>query len=285
MPEVPVDFDAIIVAGGRGSRLGGVVKADLRVGGERLLDRVLAAARHARRRIVVGSVDVPAGVEQIVEDPPGSGPAAGLVAGLDAIDEPAEWTLVLACDLPGAEQAVPQLLEAAALDTDRDVDGHCLGSDDGTPQWLLGVHRSTALRRAAAVYGDPRQRSVRGLLAPMRLAVIADTDHVGKDVDTWGDYEAWDRRWRKTMETEHAGWGRFVARACAAVDVDPALVDINAVLDMTREVAHAGARPMAPVSAYLLGLAMGRDPDADPERLRRVMEDVATAAPVPKEKS
>ena len=279
MPEMPLDFDAIIVAGGRGSRLGGVVKADLQVGGQRLLDRVLAAARHAQQRVVVGQVDVPAGVMQVVEDPPGSGPAAGLVAGLDAIAAPAEWTLILACDLPGAEQAVPQLL-AAAMDGG-DADGHCLGSGDGTPQWLLGIHRSDALRRAASDYGDPRQRSVRGLLAPLRLDVIADPEGVGKDVDTWGDYEAWDRRWRKSMETEHEGWGVFVRRACEAVGVDPALVDVNAVLDMTREVAHAGARPMAPVSADLLGLAMGLDADADPERLRRVIEDVATAAPVP----
>ncbi|MDO5735639.1 MAG: NTP transferase domain-containing protein [Propionibacteriaceae bacterium] len=284
MPEMPLEFDAIIVAGGRGSRLGGVVKADLQVGGQRLLDRVLLAARHARQRIVVGMVDVPDGVRQVVEDPPGSGPAAGLVAGLDAVEDPAEWTLILACDLPGAEQAVPQLLEAAMADGG-DADGHCLGSSDGTPQWLLGIHRSDALRRAAADYGDPRQRSVRGLLAPLRLAVISDVEGVGKDLDTWGDYEAWDKRWRKNMETEHEGWGMFIRSACEAVGVDPALVDVNAVLDMTREVAHAGARPMAPVSSYLLGLAMGLDAGADAEHLRRVIEDVATAAPVPKEHS
>ena len=283
MPEVPLVFDAIIVAGGSGSRLGGVVKADLEVGGLRLLDRVLIAARHAQQRVVVGLVDVPAGVRQVVEDPPGSGPAAGLVAGLDAIEVPSPWTVVLACDLPGAEEAVPQLIEAAMQGGD--ADGHCLGAMDGTPQWLLGIHRSDALRKAAADYGDPRGRSVRGLLAPLRLAVIADVDEVGKDVDTWGDYEAWDRRWRKNMETEHEGWQAFVRQACEAVGVDPGLVDVNAVLDMTREVAHAGARPMAPISAYLLGLAIGQDADADPERLRMVIEDVATAAPVPKEHS
>lgn len=283
MPEMPLKFDAIIVAGGRGSRLGGVVKADLQVGGQRLLDRVLLAARHAQQRIVVGMVDVPDGVRQIVEDPPGSGPAAGLVAGLDAIAEPAEWTLVLACDLPGAEEAVPHLLRTAMAGGD--ADGHCLGSDDGTPQWLLGIHRSDSLRRAAADYGDPRQRSVRGLLASLRLDVIADVADVGKDVDTWDDYEAWDRRWRSNMEAEHEGWRQFVRQACEAVAVDPELVDINAVLDMTREVAHAGARPMAPISAYLLGLATGLDADADRERLRSVIEDVATAAPLPKEDS
>ena len=70
-----------------------------------------------------------------------------------------------------------------------------------------------------------------------------------------------------------------------AYTIIPVAVDFSRVLDMTREVAHAGARPMAPVSAYLLGLATGLDADADTERLRSVIEDVATAAPVPKENS
>ena len=73
MPETQLDFDAIIVAGGRGTRLGGVIKADLQVGGQRLLDRVLESARHARQRVVVGLVDVPDGVQQVVEDPPALG--------------------------------------------------------------------------------------------------------------------------------------------------------------------------------------------------------------------
>ena len=34
---------AVVIAGGRGERLGGVIKADLRIGGRRLLDRVVGA--------------------------------------------------------------------------------------------------------------------------------------------------------------------------------------------------------------------------------------------------
>ena len=101
MPE----FDAIILAGGRGSRLGGVSKADLVVGGRRLLDVVFEAVRRARTTVVVGPVAVPDGVLVTVEDPPGTGPAAGIVAGLEAVERPAEWTVVLACDLPGVQAA------------------------------------------------------------------------------------------------------------------------------------------------------------------------------------
>jgi hypothetical protein len=34
------------------------------------------------------------------------------------------------------------------------------------------------------------------------------------------------------------------------------------VLDVTAEVAHGVARPAAPVTAFLIGLAAGRDPDS-----------------------
>ena len=59
------------------------------------------------------------------------------------------------------------------------------------------------------------------------------------------------------------------------------LVDETAILNLTREIAHAGARPMAPISAYIWGLAVGAG--GDPEMLRRTIEDAITAAPLPQE--
>ncbi|RJL36060.1 DUF6457 domain-containing protein [Bailinhaonella thermotolerans] len=53
--------------------------------------------------------------------------------------------------------------------------------------------------------------------------------------------------------------------ACAELGLDPADVDRDAILDLTRDVAHNVARPAAPLTAYLLGLAQGRGtaaPDA-----------------------
>ncbi|MDQ1644151.1 MAG: molybdenum cofactor guanylyltransferase, partial [Cryptosporangiaceae bacterium] len=64
-------FAAIVLAGGRASRLGGVHKPGLRIGGATLLDRVLAAATGAGTRIVVGPPQqVPPGVVVLREDPP-----------------------------------------------------------------------------------------------------------------------------------------------------------------------------------------------------------------------
>ena len=56
-----ISFDAIVLAGGQGSRLGGVDKAELKVGGVRLLDRALTACRGASTTVVVGPVEAPEG--------------------------------------------------------------------------------------------------------------------------------------------------------------------------------------------------------------------------------
>lgn len=53
----------------------------------------------------------------------------------------------------------------------------------------------------------------------------------------------------------------WAAQAADALGLG-AVVDIPLVLDLAREVAHAVARPAAPVTSYLLGLAVaaGADP-------------------------
>ena len=49
----------------------------------------------------------------------------------------------------------------------------------------------------------------------------------------------------------------WVDAACAELGLDPAVVDQRVVLDLARQVAHQVDRPAAPVTAFLLGLAVG----------------------------
>jgi hypothetical protein len=51
---------------------------------------------------------------------------------------------------------------------------------------------------------------------------------------------------------------RWTAAVCAELGLDPGDVDLRVVLDLTRDVAHGVARPAAPLTAYLLGVAVGR---------------------------
>ncbi|MGO1562206.1 Molybdopterin-guanine dinucleotide biosynthesis protein MobA [Actinomycetales bacterium JB111] len=50
----------------------------------------------------------------------------------------------------------------------------------------------------------------------------------------------------------------WLIEAADELGLDPGEVDINVVLDLTRDIAHDVARPAAPLTAFLLGLALGR---------------------------
>lgn len=50
-------------------------------------------------------------------------------------------------------------------------------------------------------------------------------------------------------------WARA---ACGELGLDPAALDAQLVLDLARDVAHGVARPAAPLTAYLLGVAVGQ---------------------------
>ncbi len=68
--------------------------------------------------------------------------------------------------------------------------------------------------------------------------------------------------------------------ACRELGIDGLIPNDQAtrlVLDLAREVAHGVARPAAPLTAFLLGLAAGRsdDPAATAERLAGRLAELA----------
>jgi hypothetical protein len=64
----------------------------------------------------------------------------------------------------------------------------------------------------------------------------------------------------------------WAAAAAAALAVGET-VDVDLVLDLARDVAHGVARPAAPVTAYLLGLAVARG--ADPKAAAQTLSALA----------
>ncbi|WP_198417870.1 molybdenum cofactor guanylyltransferase [Cryobacterium serini] len=195
--------DLIVLAGGRGSRLGGALKPAVEVAGRTLLSRVLDARPVARHAVVVGPPAArPAAGERVsdaliwaLEDPPFGGPVAGIAAGLTALEANADWVLVLACDLPwGADAARLLVAAASALETvgeqtiGEQTEGLHLTDDTGHAQWLAGIYRAPALRAAVARLGDGvNGASMRELLAGLHLMGLLDESEAGADVDTWED--------------------------------------------------------------------------------------------------
>ncbi|WP_255546253.1 DUF6457 domain-containing protein [Glaciihabitans sp. dw_435] len=188
-------YDAVVLAGGRSSRLGAGPKAALVYDGETLLARTLGSVASARRIVIVGEVsspaELPAGVGLTREEPAFSGPAAAIAAGVsylaDTGDVPSEFTVVLACDMPLVAGAVEALLAPGvrAELTDGVVDGSVAIDRGGRHQQLAGIYATAALRRAVSDNaGALENLPVRTLFARLRLSGIPAPDGTTDDIDT-----------------------------------------------------------------------------------------------------
>jgi hypothetical protein len=70
---------------------------------------------------------------------------------------------------------------------------------------------------------------------------------------------------------------RWLEAAAAAIEVEAPGAEVrDAVLDLARDVAHNVTRPGAPLTAFLLGVAVGRG--ADPLLTRQVLSELAIGA-------
>lgn len=205
-PSPHLGVDAVVLAGGRGSRLGGVDKASLRVSGTTLLDRLMTALGEAAgvaHTVVVGPLTLPVGLEvlQTVEDPPGSGPVAALDAGLSALataHRPADWTMVVAVDQPGAARAVPDLLRAVEQ-ADQSADSQRAPAPqawvprdaEGRWQWLLAAYRTEPLRQALQALPGPADVAMRRVFGALRVGDLNLDAGVLGDIDTPEDLARW----------------------------------------------------------------------------------------------
>ncbi|MEV0700440.1 molybdenum cofactor guanylyltransferase [Saccharopolyspora sp. NPDC050389] len=191
-----VEFAALVLAGGRARRLGGVDKVLLPVGGRSLLDRTLDAVAAADPVIVVGPPRATArAVEWTLEEPPGGGPLAGVQAGLRKLPASPRLVAVLAGDHPHLVPAtISRLLDA--LRADPGAAGAVLADDAGQPQWLVGVWRTAALREAMPA--EVRNGSIRSALAPLAPLLIPAAGAEASDVDTPEDLD----RARETRRPE-----------------------------------------------------------------------------------
>jgi molybdopterin-guanine dinucleotide biosynthesis protein A len=175
---------AVVLAGGRSTRLGGRDKATLLLDGARLVDRAVAAAQGAGAAavVVVGPASLGPGVPVVQEDPPFGGPVAGIAAGLAALGG-STAVLVLACDLADPVAAVTALTAAWAR-TDPGV--HLLDAE-GRPQWLAGIYRRDLLEESLSALGDPAGQSARQLLSGLPLRGVPVAPSAAADIDTWED--------------------------------------------------------------------------------------------------
>lgn len=177
------ELGGIVLAGGTGTRLDGVDKAGIEIAGHTLLEHVLDALTEVTEVVVVGE-DVPTTrpVTFLREDPPRSGPAAGLLAGLRGFPRAPRYVAVLAVDMPLVTTATVRRLMLSA-----ERDGAVLVDEKGRTQRLCAIYRTDALLEAAPRPDKVPGMSMKSLVADLRVAKVPAVAWEAQDVDTWKD--------------------------------------------------------------------------------------------------
>lgn len=142
------DVSALILAGGKATRFGGIAKHELVVGGETIFARQVRVLAPRVAEILVSSRrDIP-GHRTVRDEVEGAGPLAGIVAGLAACRTP--WLLVVAGDMP---YLTGDLIDRLRALRSSDVDAVGIRSH-GLPEPLVCVLHTRVLpvvqRRIAA---------------------------------------------------------------------------------------------------------------------------------------
>ena len=135
---------------------------------------------------------------------------------------------------------------------------------DGRRPWLAARILAAPLRRAlaGARATDSLRRGLGGL-ALNQLVVPAD---LARDLDTLGDIAAVGAeppasaagRSIEMSQNAPEGLAEWVEAVAPELGIAPEDVPIDLLLAMTGQVAHGVVRPAAPVTAFALGLALGR---------------------------
>jgi molybdopterin-guanine dinucleotide biosynthesis protein A len=286
----PAGSTVVVLTGGASRRLGRD-KATAHVGGHRLVDRILADVPLEVPVVVVGpplgQMARPACFVQ--EEPPGSGPLAGIGAGLAQVSTPLVG--VIAADMPFAVPVVagalsrlaggdPSGMAVPGMDRRIAESGHTQAvlaavgglvpvDPSGFWQPLCAAYRTDALRRALEALGPLAGLPVRALQQGLDVVQWRVPAAALADVDTAEQLAA--ARTRAAQE-EGRDMQEWVDAVRAALGVDVAL-DIDAILDVARDAAHGVDRPAAPVTTYLLGAAVAAG--ADPGHAAAVIGELA----------
>jgi molybdopterin-guanine dinucleotide biosynthesis protein A len=167
---VPLDCTGVVLAGGRSARMGRD-KAELPIGGEPLLRRVVARLGMALGAVlVVGPESLGAvvpGVGVVPDRAPGTGPLGGLATALAAVET--SRLFLVACDMPFID---PQLIRAIALLAAEppSAEAVLLRTAHGL-EYLHAVY-ATSCRQAVECALASEDHSLRGLIDTLRVREV-----------------------------------------------------------------------------------------------------------------
>ena len=239
-------INSIVVAGGQASRLDGVDKVMLPLGltGKSLLVEVVEACP-GKVIVAGGPRDIPHSVTWVSDKQLGGGPAAGIWAALEYVDS--EYVFISAGDQQLTKEIVNQICLAAIGN-----EGSWALRADGQGQPLVACVKTNLIRDLLHESSGQNASPLRLMGQLNMIGVKVNEDQI-KDVDTWTDVA-------KLIGGDSVSdvtpiWLKRVANL---LEVDESEIPVEALLDLTREVAHNVERKSAPLTTFLIGLAAGK---------------------------
>ncbi len=178
------DATAIILAGGRNSRMG-ADKSMLPIGGRPMIQHVLEQLRPHFKEILISSSDADKyaflGERVVGDEVPGQGPLMGMASSLEASKH--DLAFVIACDIPvlDADLVLKMLREAEGYD------GVVPLADGSLPEPLFAVYRKSVIAAAREVLSSGK-RKVSEVFAQLRIKFI-NLDKPVRNINTPADYE------------------------------------------------------------------------------------------------
>lgn len=180
---------AVVLTGGRSSRMGGRHKPGLLLEGRSIIDRTVAtiwSAAPAAEVVIAGSdagmsPNLRENVTVVREEPPFSGPVAGVAAALEAIPPSNGVVLLLGGDMPFLSAATVTRLLTTAL-AGAPV-ASCFDST-GHLQYLCSAWQQEVLRAQLEQIGEPSGVPLRALFDGLTPKLVdCDADEL-RDIDT-----------------------------------------------------------------------------------------------------
>ncbi|RFU46704.1 molybdenum cofactor guanylyltransferase MobA [Paraburkholderia sp. DHOC27] len=185
MSPTPAQITGLVLAGGRGTRMGGVDKGLQRLHGEPLAAHVIKRLAPQTGALLISAnrntaayaeLAAPYGARVVADTLPGfPGPLAGLLAGLRAAGT--EFVLSAPCDSPGLPDDLAARLSEALATHGADIATVTTRDSHGTPS----IHPVFALLRTSladdlAAFLDAGERKVRAWYARHKTVEVAFPD-------------------------------------------------------------------------------------------------------------
>lgn len=269
-----IQWSAMILTGGSSSRFGSD-KSQAMLGENSLVDTLLTTLPSDIEIVIVGPEMQYASrkVKYIQEEPRGGGPVAAIHAGLDLIET--EFVSIIATDMPFASLII-NVLTANFPSTE---DATIPLDSEGVRQTLCAIYRADSLRAAIAKFESPQGQSMRQLmklLSVKELPLDPAIERILIDIDTPSDLQQ-AINLGVDIDERVGTMDKWIEAVQKELGIN-VKVDQELILDLARDAAHGVERKAAPITTFLLGIAIAGG--ADPKAAAKGIAELAGKWPV-----